>query len=158
MKASMPCSSPTTSMFCRSECGMNNLSFLSVSKNIFEIFFGVRKSKPENERVAEDSQSIFHWADQLLFDQSRALLPFNCDMSAWIKCFSKKDKVLYLQGLERGIEANWNSRNRSHVQLRRMVSVLCNEVWWTTVHTAYRRESTHFSSVEFWEIFANAIT
>ena len=37
-------------------------------------------------------------------------------------------QVLYLQGLERGIEANWNSRNRSHVQLRKMVSVLCNEV------------------------------
>jgi hypothetical protein len=34
--------------------------FVPLEKNIFEIFFGVKKSKPENERVTEDSQSIFH--------------------------------------------------------------------------------------------------
>jgi hypothetical protein len=80
--------------------------FVPDLKNIFEIFFGVRKRNSENERVAEDSQSIFHRADLLLVDQSRALLPVNHDVSARSKCFSKKDEVLYLQGLERVIEAN----------------------------------------------------
>jgi hypothetical protein len=80
--------------------------FVPVLKNIFEIFFGVGKRNSENKRAAEDSQSIFHRADLLLINQWRALLPVNHDVSARIKCFSEKDEVLYLQGLERVIEAN----------------------------------------------------